>query len=130
MRSRAPSTRLSNATSTGTTTLGTTSATGNVSLNSVGAVSQSGALAASGLELKGDGAVTLTNTGNNIATVAAATGAGDINVVNSGALTVGTLGPFAVNSSLFDKMPYDPAADFAVQLTGVTSLGLGDLLLG
>ncbi|MDP0880771.1 hypothetical protein, partial [Klebsiella variicola] len=48
------------------------------------------------LELKGDGAVTLTNTGNNIATVAAATGAGDINVVNSGALTVGTVNSIGV----------------------------------
>lgn len=37
-------------------------------------------------------------------------------------LTVGTLGPFAVNASLFEKMPYDPAADFApVSLTGTAS---------
>jgi len=37
-------------------------------------------------------------------------------------LTVGTLGPFAVNSSLFDRMPYDPVADFApVSLTGTAS---------
>jgi len=37
-------------------------------------------------------------------------------------LTVGTLGPFAVNASLFDKMPYDAVADFApVSLTGTAS---------
>jgi tripartite-type tricarboxylate transporter receptor subunit TctC len=37
-------------------------------------------------------------------------------------LTIGTLGPFAVNSSLFDKMPYDPVADFApVSMTGTAS---------
>ena len=28
-------------------------------------------------------------------------------------LTIGTLGPFAVNQSLFGKMPYDPVRDFA-----------------
>ncbi len=37
-------------------------------------------------------------------------------------LTIGTLGPFAVNQSLFSKMPYDPVRDFApVTLTGVAS---------
>jgi tripartite-type tricarboxylate transporter receptor subunit TctC len=37
-------------------------------------------------------------------------------------LTVGTLGPFAVNQSLFAKMPYDPVRDFApVSLTGAAS---------
>ncbi len=37
-------------------------------------------------------------------------------------LTIGTLGPFAVNASLFDKMPYDPVRDFApVTLTGSAS---------
>ena len=37
-------------------------------------------------------------------------------------LTVGTLGPFAVNVSLFEKMPYDPVADFApISLTGTAS---------
>lgn len=37
-------------------------------------------------------------------------------------LTVGTLGPFAVNLSLFDKMPYDPITDFSpVSLTGTAS---------
>jgi len=37
-------------------------------------------------------------------------------------LTIGTLGPFAVNQSLFGKMPYDPVRDFApVTLTGSAS---------
>ena len=37
-------------------------------------------------------------------------------------LTIGTLGPFAVNQSLFGKMPYDPVKDFApVTFTGSAS---------
>ena len=37
-------------------------------------------------------------------------------------LTIGTLGPFAVNQSLFSKMPYDPVKDFApITLTGAAS---------
>lgn len=37
-------------------------------------------------------------------------------------LTIGTLGPFAVNQSLFGKMPYDPVKDFApITLTGSAS---------
>ena len=37
-------------------------------------------------------------------------------------ITIGTLGPFAVNQSLFAKMPYDPVRDFApVSLTGAAS---------
>ena len=37
-------------------------------------------------------------------------------------LTVGTMGPFSVNPTLFDKMPYDPVRDFApITLTGIAS---------
>jgi tripartite-type tricarboxylate transporter receptor subunit TctC len=37
-------------------------------------------------------------------------------------LTVGTMGPFSVNPTLFDKMPYDPIRDFApITLTGIAS---------
>ena len=37
-------------------------------------------------------------------------------------LTVGTLGPFAVNQTLFEKVPYDNVRDFApVTLTGISS---------
>jgi tripartite-type tricarboxylate transporter receptor subunit TctC len=37
-------------------------------------------------------------------------------------LTVGTLGPFAVNQTLYDKVPYDNVRDFApVTLTGISS---------
>jgi tripartite-type tricarboxylate transporter receptor subunit TctC len=37
-------------------------------------------------------------------------------------LTVGTLGPFAVNQTLFDQVPYDNIRDFApISLTGVSS---------
>lgn len=41
---------------------------------------------------------------------------------NGYTLTIGTLGPFAVNQSLFSRMPYDPVKDFApITLTGVAS---------
>jgi tripartite-type tricarboxylate transporter receptor subunit TctC len=37
-------------------------------------------------------------------------------------LTVGTLGPFAVNQTLYDKVPYDNIRDFApITLTGISS---------
>jgi tripartite-type tricarboxylate transporter receptor subunit TctC len=37
-------------------------------------------------------------------------------------LTIGTLGPFAVNQTLFDKVPYDNVRDFApITLTGISS---------
>jgi tripartite-type tricarboxylate transporter receptor subunit TctC len=37
-------------------------------------------------------------------------------------LTIGTLGPFAVNQTLFDKIPYDNVRDFApITLTGISS---------
>jgi tripartite-type tricarboxylate transporter receptor subunit TctC len=37
-------------------------------------------------------------------------------------LTIGTLGPFAVNQTLFDRVPYDNIRDFApVTLTGISS---------
>jgi tripartite-type tricarboxylate transporter receptor subunit TctC len=37
-------------------------------------------------------------------------------------LTVGTLGPFAVNQTLYEKVPYDNIGDFApVTLTGISS---------
>jgi tripartite-type tricarboxylate transporter receptor subunit TctC len=37
-------------------------------------------------------------------------------------LTIGTLGPFAVNQTLFDKVPYDNIRDFApITLTGLSS---------
>jgi tripartite-type tricarboxylate transporter receptor subunit TctC len=37
-------------------------------------------------------------------------------------LTVGTLGPFAVNQTLFEKLPYDNIRDFApITLTGISS---------
>jgi len=37
-------------------------------------------------------------------------------------LTIGTLGPFAVNQTLYDKVPYDNVRDFApITLTGISS---------
>ncbi len=37
-------------------------------------------------------------------------------------LTVGTMGPFSVNPTIFEKMPYDPIRDFApITLTGIAS---------
>ncbi len=60
-----------------------------LSLATSGSVSQTAAITAESLELLGGGAYTLTNTGNNIATLAGNTG--NLNYVNSDALIIGTV---------------------------------------
>ncbi|MDP1613549.1 MAG: YDG domain-containing protein, partial [Sulfuritalea sp.] len=62
----------------------------NLTLNSTGAVTQTAAITAAGLELLGaGGAYTLTNAGNAITTLAGDTGS--INLTNNGSFTVGTV---------------------------------------
>lgn len=76
--------------STGT---GTGAAAGDVVLNAGGAVTQSAAITADGLRLLGTGtgvSYTLTNTGNDVNTLAANTGA--VSYSNTGILTIGTVG--------------------------------------
>ena len=70
---------------------GTGTAAGDVVLNAGGAVTQSAAITADGLRLLGTGAsYTLTNTGNDVNTLAADTGA--VSYRNTGILTIGTVG--------------------------------------
>lgn len=72
---------------------GTGTAAGNVVLNAGGAVTQSAAIIADGLRLLGTGtgvSYTLTNTGNDVNTLAANTGA--VSYSNTGILTIGTVG--------------------------------------
>ncbi|WP_109119163.1 filamentous hemagglutinin N-terminal domain-containing protein, partial [Azospirillum sp. TSO22-1] len=62
----------------------------NLTLNTTGAVSQSAAITAGGLELLGSGATyTLTNAGNAVTTLAGSTGM--VNLTDSTSLTVGTV---------------------------------------
>ncbi len=68
----------------------------NLTLNSTGAVTQSTAITASGLELL-NGSFTLNNTNNNVATLAA--NAGSINYVDSNALNIATVNTTGVNST-------------------------------
>ena len=69
---------------------GPISAGGNVTLSSPGTVTQTAAITASGLELLGaGGSYTLTNTGNNVATLAANTGS--VSYIDSNPLGIGTV---------------------------------------
>ncbi len=78
-------------------------ATGNnVNLHATGNVTQTAAITAAGLGLNGTGNFTLTNTSNNITTLAggsSTTKLGNVNVVNSGALTIGTVNPTGITST-------------------------------
>ena len=69
-----------------------------ITLNNNGAVTQSAPITAAGLELKGTGPFTLTNAGNDIATLAAGT-AGAISYTDSNAMTVGTVNTAGIASS-------------------------------
>ncbi|MFG6464905.1 filamentous hemagglutinin N-terminal domain-containing protein [Roseateles sp. DXS20W] len=68
---------------------------------SAGTVTQSAGknLTATGLELKGAGAYTLTNAGNDVTTLAAATGAGAVRYVDANALSVGTVNSVGLTRS-------------------------------
>jgi VCBS repeat-containing protein len=74
---------------------GALAATSNtISLTASTAATQSAALTASNLELSGAGSFTLTNTANNVGTIAGGTGAaklGSLNYVDSNALTIGEI---------------------------------------
>jgi len=69
----------------------------NLSLNSAGAVTQSAAITAGGLELLGTGNFTLNNMGNNVTTLAA--NSGSISYVDSDALTIGTVNTTGLTST-------------------------------
>ena len=70
--------------------VGTLTTTGNTTLSSTGAVTQTAAITAAGLELLGtDGNYTLTDSGNSITTLAADTGT--VNYSQDNSLTIGTV---------------------------------------
>jgi len=74
----------------------------NVNLHATGNVTQSAAITAAGLGLHGTGNFTLTNTGNNITTLAggsSTTKLGNVDVVNNGVLTIGTVNPTGITST-------------------------------
>jgi hypothetical protein len=70
--------------------VGNTQALDRLTLQAGGAVTQTQPIEGSGLELLGAGPITLTNLGNDFATLAAAI-TGDINYIDGTALTVGTV---------------------------------------
>ena len=72
--------------------------TGNVTLSANGAVTQSQAIAATGLELKGSGSYTLTNPGNAVTTIAGNT-TNTISYVNASALAIGTVNTVGLTST-------------------------------
>ena len=77
---------------------GISNAVGNVTLTNTGAVTQSGAITAAGLELVGAGGIyTLTNPANNIATLAANTGS--VSYVDAGALSIGTVNTVGITAT-------------------------------
>src|SRR6185369_15537648 len=69
---------------------GISNANGNVTLSSGGAVTQTQAISAQGLELLGTGPYTLTNGGNNVVTLAGSV-SGAVQYTDADALTVGTV---------------------------------------
>ncbi|WP_310385458.1 hypothetical protein, partial [Roseateles sp.] len=84
-----------------TTSLGATLAGGILSVNSTGALSQTGAITASGLELKGEGSVKLDNPANQVSLIAASGGSGGaaIEYVNAGNLAVGAVNSLGLTRS-------------------------------
>jgi filamentous hemagglutinin family protein len=103
---------------------------GNLTLNAAGAVTQSAALTATtgGLELKGAGAYTLTNSGNSFATLAsAATGA--VNYVNSGALTVGAVNATTGITSGGSNVTLATNTSGTLTISNAISVGAGNLSL-
>ncbi|WVN40957.1 MBG domain-containing protein [beta proteobacterium MWH-UniP1] len=80
-----------------------TSTTGNLNLHATGSVTQTAAITASGLGLQGSGSFTLTNSSNNVATIAAGSSTARIGALSfadaSGGLTIGTVNPTGIYSS-------------------------------
>jgi len=68
-----------------------------LTLNSSGNVTQNAAITAGGLALLGGGSFTLTNVGNNVATLAA--NSGSINYVDSDALTIGIVNTTGITAT-------------------------------
>jgi filamentous hemagglutinin family protein len=69
----------------------------NLSITSSGAVTQTAAITAAGLELGGAGSFTLTNAANNVAKIAASTGAGAISYVDANDLAVDTVNSVGIS---------------------------------
>ncbi|NDF68950.1 MAG: hypothetical protein EB143_05490, partial [Actinobacteria bacterium] len=79
-----------------------TATSSNVSLNATGAVTQSAAITGSGLAMIGTGSFTLTNTSNNVSTIAAGTSsarAASISYRDSNTVTIGSVNPTGIWSS-------------------------------
>ena len=80
-----------------------TATASNINLHTTGAVTQTAALTASGLGLHGTGTFTLTNTSNNISTLAggnSTTPLGSLNFVDaSGGLTIGSVNPVGITAT-------------------------------
>jgi hypothetical protein len=79
-----------------------TSTSGNINISATGSVTQAAALTANGLNLSGTGAFTLTNTSNNIVTLAAGTSwskIGSLHFIDSNGFTVGTVSHTGITAS-------------------------------
>jgi hypothetical protein len=101
---------------------------GNVTLTSTGAVTQSGSIAAAGLSLNGvGGSFVLRHASNTISTLAANTG--DIDYAQSGALTVGTVGVSGVTTTGVAKVETTGAASNLTLANAVTSSASGDAII-
>ena len=102
--------------------------TGNATLSAGGVVTQSGAIAAAGLALKGmGGAYTLNNAGNAVTTLAATTGS--IDYKQSGALSVGTVGVAGVTTTGTTRIETTGTASNLTLNNAVTSGATGDAVV-
>ncbi len=102
--------------------------TSNATLSATGAVTQSGAIAATGLALTGTGgAYTLNDAGNAITTLAANTGS--INYRQSGELFVGTVGVVGVATTGTARIETTGAASNLTLNNAVTSGATGDAVV-
>ncbi|MDP1742002.1 MBG domain-containing protein, partial [Polaromonas sp.] len=102
--------------------------TGNATLSAGGAVTQSGAISASGLALTGTGGDhNLRHASNAVTTLAANTGS--IDYSQAGALTVGTVaGVVGVTTAVAAKIETTGAASDLTLANAVTSNGTGDAI--
>ncbi|MDP3250223.1 MAG: YDG domain-containing protein, partial [Polaromonas sp.] len=103
--------------------------TGNATLSAGGAVTQSGAISASGLALTGAGGDhNLRHVGNAVTTLAANTGS--IDYSQTGALTVGTVaGVVGVTTAVAAKIETTGAASDLTLANAVTSNGTGNAIV-
>ncbi len=104
------------------------SSTGNATLSAGGVVTQSGAIAASGLALLGTGgAYTLGNAGNAVTTLAANTGS--IDYKQTTALAIGTVGVTGVSTTGAAKIETTGAGSNLTLNNAVTSSATGDAII-